>query len=53
MGPEASHSGGDPKGAEMQNAVAEQRVQDNALAGPQQFHFGIRDRPARNRHGRK
>jgi hypothetical protein len=33
MGPEASGSSGDPKGAEMQNAVAEQRVQDNALSG--------------------
>jgi hypothetical protein len=32
MGPEASHSGGDPKkGAEMQNAVADQRVQDDTL----------------------
>jgi hypothetical protein len=26
-------SGGDPKGAEMQNAVAEQRVQNNTLSG--------------------
>ncbi len=33
MGAEASRSGGDLKGAEMQNAVAEQRVQDNALSG--------------------